>query len=59
MGYKSRGNFNIPFCLKVDCVNQGFKEVCDNCFRLNKYSPAKKVDCVSDGNPKIISNLQK
>ena len=44
MGYKSRGGFNIPICLKVDCLNHGIKEICDRCFRDNKYEPMPLID---------------
>jgi len=35
MGIKSRGNYSINFCLKMDCV---FREIkCKECIRYSEY----------------------
>ena len=44
MGSKTRGNYRIDLCLKVDCINQGIKEVCDKCFKFSEYEPEKVED---------------
>ena len=35
MGYKSRGNWSIKFCLKFDCKNR--KKKCKECIRYSEY----------------------
>lgn len=37
MGAKSRGNWNLPFCLKVECVHHGSAD----CTWCRKYSMLK------------------
>ena len=39
MGAKSRGNYTVGICLKIDCVNQGEKEICDKCYKFSNYEP--------------------
>ena len=34
MGAKSRGNWNLGYCMKTDCKNRG---KCDDCFRFSLY----------------------
>jgi hypothetical protein len=34
MGYKSRGGWNLNYCMKTDCKNRG---QCDDCFRFSLY----------------------
>jgi hypothetical protein len=33
---KSRGNWNIGMCLKMDCVNRNFE--CENCIKFSAYA---------------------
>ena len=40
MGYKSRGNWNINFCMKPDCVNRDKK--CKQCIRFDEYKKEEK-----------------
>ena len=52
---KSRGNFQVNICLKVDCLNQpdalsgekGEKDICDKCFKFSNYEPLKEEDAPS------------
>ena len=37
--YKSRNNWNIPFCLKFNCKNRNKK--CEGCIRLSNYKKDK------------------
>jgi hypothetical protein len=48
MGYKSRGSWNINFCMKSDCRVRGYgiaisgvgttgKSVCNECIRYSNY----------------------
>jgi hypothetical protein len=39
MGIKSKGNYNIAFCLKFDCINRkGNSKECYQCIKYNKYT---------------------
>ena len=42
VGTKSRANWSIPICLRVDCLNQGIKEICNKCYYFSNYDPAIK-----------------
>ena len=44
MGSKSRGNFQVNICLRVDCINQGEKEICDKCYKFSNYEPIGEDD---------------
>ena len=46
MGAKSRGNWQVNICLKVDCINQGEKEICDKCYKFSEYE--KELDASSE-----------
>lgn len=39
MSYKSRSNFCIPFCLKIDCKNRNKK--CEECIKFSNYKKEK------------------
>ena len=43
MGYKSRGGWSIPVCLR-DCRNRDID--CDECFGFSCFSPNIPVDLV-------------
>jgi hypothetical protein len=43
MGIKSRGNWNINFCIKSDCVNRDFE--CTGCTKFSKYNINLKLEC--------------
>lgn len=45
MGAKSRGNWNIGWCPRVDCMHRDTNK-CEGCFRYSEY---EKEDC--DENP--------
>lgn len=36
MGAKSRGNWSLGFCMKVDCINRN-DDGCADCFRFSNY----------------------
>lgn len=36
MGAKSRGNWKLGYCMRVDCLNRT-DDVCAECFRFSKY----------------------
>jgi hypothetical protein len=36
MGAKSRGNFKLVYCMKVDCLNR-HDDGCSDCFRFSNY----------------------
>jgi hypothetical protein len=36
-GVKSRGNWNLGMCLRVDCINRS-DDGCSDCFRFSNYS---------------------
>ena len=36
MGAKSRGNWQIGYCLRVDCLNRT-DDGCSDCFRFSNY----------------------
>lgn len=44
MGLKSRGNYNIPICLRADCINHGIDVICKKCFKFSEYDPFPKKD---------------
>lgn len=55
MGYKSRGNYPVSFCLKTDCVNRDF--VCEQCVRFSEYSNSViNIPSVTNSTP-IISPI--
>lgn len=35
MGAKSRGCWNLNFCMRKDCLNKGIK--CNICIKYNEY----------------------
>ena len=35
MGFKSRGNWQLGYCMRHDCSNRDVR--CDSCFRFNEY----------------------
>lgn len=45
MGYKSRGNWLVGFCPKLDCVNRDCK--CNDCINKSEYMSVLQGD--SDG----------
>lgn len=45
--YKSRENYNIPFCMKkFDCINIDIK--CKDCIKFNKYEERKNESKKTD-----------
>ena len=49
---KSRGNWNIGICLRMDCVNRNFE--CKNCIKFSRYDNkyfydrCKEIDKILD-----------
>jgi len=60
MGSKSRGNWNINFCMKSDCANRDTK--CKECIRFSNYKKEyffdtiKKLDEILDETNKEEQN---
>lgn len=46
MGFKSRGNWSIPICLR-DCKWQE-TDVCDECFRFSKFEKPNHPDAIGE-----------
>lgn len=40
MGFKSRSNWKLGFCMKTDCLNRD--KLCEDCFRFSLYEVDKK-----------------
>ena len=40
MGYKSRANYSIPFCMKADCINRETR--CAICLHFSEYIKTKE-----------------
>jgi hypothetical protein len=43
MAYKSRENFNINKCLKIDCINRDIK--CKKCIKYDWYKKVGWIIC--------------
>jgi CxxC motif-containing protein len=40
VGSKSRGNFPVYFCIKIECKNRDIK--CNQCIRYSEYKKEEK-----------------
>jgi hypothetical protein len=41
MSYKTRSNYNIPICLKFDCLNRN--KGCNDCIKFDKFCIDEKT----------------